>query len=350
MLHTIESDIDLHEPRGKARGGSQALSSAALSGLDATGAITPAMLAKHHLPDILLTSGPLAIRYVLGDLTQTVPGFSRIPPTKARRIVVSALENRAGGGVDGEVVFEKVGWGRWDARLRGQPPKEGRNAPPGSLQDAAQIAASPPASLPGSYAMSSGGLHIPGVQNTLGRRVVSGASWTGSTLSSRDDDMDHVSEHEADKMSLDGDDQVATRTVPKINHPADDEEMTDEEDWERVGPEGLLNTSAVASYAGSLASRRGSHISSRGRNSRAIPARAASTISQRSQKRNPSFAAFSPTAIRSMSYSGGIMPFQRVYSSSLSSSLRMQGVSVPNHCGSPQEREAVEALLNMGSM
>jgi hypothetical protein len=263
---------------------------------------------------------------------------------------VSALENRAGGGVNGEVIFEKVGWGRWDARLRGQPPKEGRNAPPASLQEASHLAASPPASLPGSYAMSSGGLHIPGVQQTLGRRGVSGASWTGSTLSSRDDDNDHVSEHEADKMSLDGDDHVRARTVPKISHPADDDDMTDEEDWERVGAAALRNPSALASYAGSLASRRISHVSTCGRTSRAIPTRAASTITQRSQQRNLSLAAFSPSAIRSMSYSGGIMPFQRVYSSSLSSSLRMQGVSVPNNCGSPQEREAVEALLNMGSM
>jgi hypothetical protein len=31
------------------------------AGLDAAGAITPGLLAKHHLPDILLAHGPLAI-------------------------------------------------------------------------------------------------------------------------------------------------------------------------------------------------------------------------------------------------------------------------------------------------
>lgn len=40
--------------------------------------ITPDMLTKHHLPDILLLHEPLAIRYVIGYLATTVPGFTRI--------------------------------------------------------------------------------------------------------------------------------------------------------------------------------------------------------------------------------------------------------------------------------
>lgn len=58
--------------------------------------------------------------------------------------------------------------------------------------------------------------------------------------------------------------------------------------------------------------------------------------------------AVSPDVLRSMTYSGGILPFQRVYSSSLSSAIRMHGVRGAG--GSPQEAEAVEALIRMGSM
>jgi hypothetical protein len=41
-------------------------------------AVAPDMLTKHHLPDILLLHEPLAIRYVIGYLATTVPGFTRI--------------------------------------------------------------------------------------------------------------------------------------------------------------------------------------------------------------------------------------------------------------------------------
>ena len=66
------------------------------------------MLAKYHLPDIMLSHGPLAIRHIMGYLTTSVPGFAGIPPAKARRLVVGALEGRGGegGGVDGDVEFE----------------------------------------------------------------------------------------------------------------------------------------------------------------------------------------------------------------------------------------------------
>ncbi|RPB28345.1 hypothetical protein L211DRAFT_751284, partial [Terfezia boudieri ATCC MYA-4762] len=76
-------------------------------------AITPSLLAKHYLPGILLQHGPLAIRHLTAYLIASIPGFSNIPPAKQRRLVVGALE---AGGVNGDVIFEKVGWGRWDAR------------------------------------------------------------------------------------------------------------------------------------------------------------------------------------------------------------------------------------------
>jgi hypothetical protein len=323
-LHPIESDIDLlHDSTDQTyHSRHSSLSAHALSGIDATGAITPTLLAKHHLPDVLLNNGPLAIRYVLAHLTQNVPGFARIPPAKARRMVVTALESRSGGGLKGDVVFDKIGWGRWDARYRHQSPKERPTA------------------------IGAASANLPETRDELSRTALLGrrslsramrAGRSGRSSSSRGD-RDTMSEHEADKMSLEGH-GTRSRRAPVIS-PLDEDCMTDEEDWESIGPEALR----APSYAPSHMSRRNSHASSLGRPSKPSP------IPQKSgaglaQPRASPLSAFCQTA-RGVSYSAGIVPFQYVYSSSLSSS-RVQGVQ---DCDSPQEREAVEALLRMGSM
>src|SRR5271163_2503151 len=171
----IDSDIDLQDAVDHANSLGQPQHSSlnaealdSLGDLDSAGAITPGMLAKHHLPDILLSHGPLAIRHIMGYLTTSVPGFSRITSAKARRLVVAALEGRGSGaesgGLDGEVLFEKVGWGRWDARIKGQPPRESQ-----------QVNLTPPPSMPSSY--SQPGLHIPGQ-----RSLPSGSDRLGTSL------------------------------------------------------------------------------------------------------------------------------------------------------------------------
>jgi hypothetical protein len=160
-------------------------------------------------------------------------------------------------------------------------------------------------------------------------------------------------------MSLDGDDdQDRRRRIPIIQAP-EDSDMTDEEDWESIGPDGLN----AQSYAASFASRRNSHSSSLGRplhfsaRASSIPIGSAAKAPHHAVKRKfsganiiTSIPGLNAVTARSMSYSGGILPFQRVYSSSLNSSIRMQGVQVQAGCGSPREVEAVEALLRMGSM
>ncbi|EMD01166.1 hypothetical protein BAUCODRAFT_62210 [Baudoinia panamericana UAMH 10762] len=208
-LMNIEQELDLgpvaeHTPKeeGAELEGPTGtpLSKGALSGLDATAAITPSMLAKHHLPGIMLGNGPRPIRYVMGELTHTVPGFSRIPPAKARRLVVAALEGRSGGGPDGTVAFHKTGWGRWDAHIKGSS----RDSGIGSFHDGNF---SPPRSER-SYAMSYGdsGVHMHGPRLTSGfHEQPSNSSW--SSIREEDEldaDMDmDMPEHEADKMSLD---------------------------------------------------------------------------------------------------------------------------------------------------
>ncbi|RMZ88555.1 hypothetical protein DV736_g4212, partial [Chaetothyriales sp. CBS 134916] len=232
-----DSDLDLRDVPEEAP--SSALNAEALDrlgDLDSAGAITPGLLAKHHLPDILLAHGPLAIRHIMGYLTTSVPGFSRITSAKARRLVVAALEGRGigaeGGGINGDVLFEKVGWGRWDARVKGQPPRDRSH---GTL--------TPPGSLPSSYANH-------GLQMRMQPSLHSGSERLGTSLTANSaafshseadyDDQDML-ELEADKMSLDGNDAgyASSEAADPIDIDLDQGSETDEEDWRSIGAEAL---------------------------------------------------------------------------------------------------------------
>lgn len=171
--------------------------------VETTDSISPALLAKHHLPGILLQNGPLAIRYITAHLVGTLPGFAGIPPARQRRLVVGALEGRGGaspgakgeiGGVDGDVVFEKVGWGRWDAYLQGHP----RRTPVEKLQ--------------------------PGLLSPDGYSGESGIFVQSEEEHDEDVDMDGP-----DAMSLDDDESSEESTS------VTDDDMTDEEDWAQMG-------------------------------------------------------------------------------------------------------------------
>ncbi|KAJ5551590.1 Sin3 binding protein [Penicillium sp. DV-2018c] len=231
----LDSDIDLQDAVDHAN--SHDLPQAA--DIDSAGAITPAMLAKHHLPEILLQQGPLAIRHVMAHLTTSVAGFSRIPPAKARRLVVAALEGRgfAGEAGEGDVVFEKIGWGRWDARRRGEPAHD---------RDL-NASASPPSSIAGSFQQR--GLQIQGQSGWQGgNRHPYRMSFAESTAFSYTDDYGmhgglDMLEHEADKMSLDGDDgeYCSSSEAPDEiqDHEWDEGDATDEEDWAQIGADAL---------------------------------------------------------------------------------------------------------------
>lgn len=233
-------------PGGNAQEQPQRLSAAALSTLsqpDPTGAITPQMLAAHHLPGILIDHGPVAIRHVLSYLTQSVPGFARIPPAKARRLVVAALENRGCGGKNGEVIFEKIGWGRWGARFRREKEVPGQSLifPP------KPDALSPPASVPGSYALSSASdLPVPAAREDGGRW--SNARNGNGSLSPGYGPGGMWAEHEADKMSLDGSEDFVE--VPFIKEApmdmGDTDDETEDEDWAAIGAAALRQASLSA--------------------------------------------------------------------------------------------------------
>ncbi|KAL8928128.1 MAG: hypothetical protein Q9172_001038 [Xanthocarpia lactea] len=230
----FDSDFDLQDAVDHAKAQHQpqpALSmSHGFANLEAAGAITPILLAKHHLPGILLEHGPLAIRHLMGFLTTSVPGFSGIPPAKARRLVVGALESRGDdvGSTEGserDVVFEKVGWGRWDARQRGQLPRDRR------------------------VEHDSNGLQIPG-QNSRQKSDRAAFSSRGSVGFSPGSEMDYdnpdidMLEHEADKMSLDGAGSYPSDPPNDMPRHLDDlGEATDEEDWASIGAAALRQAS-----------------------------------------------------------------------------------------------------------
>ncbi|KAJ5468399.1 hypothetical protein N7475_006151 [Penicillium sp. IBT 31633x] len=287
-ISQLDSDIDLQDAVDHAN--SQNVSQPA-DDLDSMGAITPAMLAKCHIPEILLQQGPLAIRHVMGHLT-----------TSARRLVVAALEGRGNGGeaggVGGDVVFEKIGWGRWDARRRGEPAHD---------RDL-NSSASPPSSIAGSFQQR--GLQIQGQSGWQGgNRHPYRMSFAESTAFSYTDDYGmhedlDMLEHEADKMSLDGDDgeyASSSEAPDEIQENEWDEgDATDEEDWAQIGADALRARSM---------NNNGSFIDGR------VAARA---------KPQPS----------------GIFPANSPFSA----------VNSAPRTFDTQERAAVEALLRLGSM
>lgn len=324
----IDGDVDLQDAVDHAAAQDQPvvpLSKGALSGLDASEAITASMLAKHHLPGIILGHGPVAIRHVMGCLTQAVPGFSRIPPAKARRLVVAALEGRAGGGLSGEVVFEKVGWGRWDAHMKCEGLAFGHKESDGKF--------SPPESEPGSYAASysEAGLSIPTARNNRGKQDLQ--SWAGSWIpQSYDEHLDDMcmAENEADKMSLDGSATPESEDDSMTSDSSTGDE-TEEEDWTAIGPDALRKASL--STVASTGIRRNYNLIS-------IPgtlyeARRASEysvgVSRTPQARSASHFAQRPSYAPQSGGAQGTVDAMETHQTS-------------------QEREAIEALLRMGSM
>ncbi|KAL3478742.1 putative Sin3 binding protein-domain-containing protein [Aspergillus californicus] len=288
----VDSDIDLGDAIPEQR-------NATAHDIEAAGVITSGMLAKYHLPEILLQHGPLAIRHVMGYLTTSVPGFSGIPPAKARRLVVAALEGRGsddkGSDSQHDVIYEKVGWGRWDARRRGEP---SRGAHPNEI--------SPPSSLSDTYPR---GMQIPRRDSLhpYGSSITGGSavfSYTEMEFGGRED----LLEHEADKMSLDGidPDYCSSSPAPDDEIPDEDwgeEDITDEEDWAHIGADALraqsLNTGGFVSGSNPAQLHGGGPASS-------------------------SLAKSAPRGV----------PIQQL------------GFSLPDS----QERAAVEALLRLGSM
>ncbi|KAK4137281.1 hypothetical protein BT67DRAFT_371937 [Trichocladium antarcticum] len=236
-LASIDSDLDLHDAPDEHISGH-----GSPPPCDASGAITSPMLARFYLPEILLNHGPLPIRHVMGYLTTSVPGFAGISPAKARRLVVGALEGRGsageGRGADGDVEFIKVGWGRWDAKRRGQP---ARGSPP------YRTSPGPGRAYPAGIPIKSAGWNVD--RSRLGATLGSslGGGGGSSAAFSHDDRFMGMMDHEADKMSLDGSGSASCSEAPDDDDMGrrndDPEDATDDEDWAAVGAAALRASS-----------------------------------------------------------------------------------------------------------
>lgn len=354
--------------------------------LDATGAISPALLATYHLPDILLAHGPLAIRHIMNHLTISVPGFSRILPARARRLVVGALEGRVGqgsegdgavaetgggGGINGDVIFEKVGWGRWDARLQGQPPRrvrrDGFGSAPGN-GSRLDREVSPAASAMSASSFSRAGLpskarrQDDGVRRRHPDGTVAGASWTegSAAFSHRDDDYYYdgdnggvgysTEEHEADRMSLDRvlDPSLAPSSsgVDPDNDAADpdverEEDITDDEDWAGIGAAALRQASCSAASSSFPKHRTAGHYRIRRPLRRPSPSPPASSSHRNLSRHHVPRHRLMSSSHRSTHHPP--LPLTRADPNlSLASSRGLASNS--------QEREAIEALVRLSNV
>lgn len=238
----IDSDIDLQD----ASEHSTDKSEEEVDSAD-TAHITPQYLAKHHIAGYVLEKGPIAVRHVMNHLANNVAGYSKIPAPKARRITVAALESKTGGGLNGDVEFEKVGWGRWDARQKGQPSREAR-----AMYSIREDKPSPaPSSI--SRSLPSKALLIPGGNRDRRRsksRRLSYGSWAGETHlatgmrgGQHDDDF-------GDTMSIDGDEDAPRYSYrPQMARRSPQPEMssdTEEEDWSTFGAGSYNDTLATS--------------------------------------------------------------------------------------------------------
>lgn len=305
----IDMDIDLEDAVDHAAAQDQpapTLSKEALAGLDATRQITALMLAKHHLPNIILGHGAMPIREMMAHLTHSVPGFSGLPPSKARRLVVAALEHRAGGGLHGEVKFEKVGWGRWS--VAGTSPSTHRGVPIGA--HGARDGLTPPASLDGRA-----GLHL-----SKNKFEAYSGSWAADSPDSHDEDM-------ADQMSMDGSEESESESdTTDVDLDMDDE--TDEEDWSTMGPQSLRQNHKPANPV-----LRDYNYLSRTSGAR-FPSISGASVAFSNAGRSPT-PGFNPSSYTASRGNTGTLP---------------ASVGAMGPRGHLAEREAIEALIAMGSM
>ncbi|KAF1924015.1 uncharacterized protein M421DRAFT_104060 [Didymella exigua CBS 183.55] len=311
---TMDFDLQDAVEHAAAQDQPSALSKEALAGLDATRQITAAMLAKHYLPAIIAGHGAMPIREMMAHLTQSVPGFSGLAPAKARRLVVAALEHRAGGGMHGEVKFEKVGWGRWSVAGSTQA----RGLPIGSLR--ACSGATPPASVDS----TAGGLHIPRLRQ---ERDAYQGSWNAGSWSPPHKMADE-DEEMADQMSLDGsDNSTDSDSASDMDLGEDLDDDTDQEDWSQMGPQV------------SREPRRGPRREHRDYN-----------YLSRTQSSNPRYRSISAQghSLPQGSFQGAISSRTPAMGSTPLPSLKF--TAAPGVTGSGAERDAIEALLSMGSM
>lgn len=200
--------------------------------------------------------------------------------------MVNALEARGGEGrgVEGDVEFEKVGWGRWDAKRRHPGARDRQGTPSSSF-----------------------GSGIP-ISKRGGRAARSSLGEDTFQFSHEEHGSHILMETEADRMSLDGLASASCSEAPDDDFVMNDdpEDLTDDEDWAAMGAAALR----ADSYPSMGAAQRLSDLASTG-------------------------------GLRTVSVSTGMARPPQPTDIDL---LALAGAS------DAQEREAVEALLRLGSV
>jgi hypothetical protein len=136
------------------------------------------------------------------------------------------------------VHFEKVGWGRWDARQRGQACRDRQTTPPSSYK----------AGIP----ISKTGAAF----RARARKNKAGSSGADSVQFSHDDYDMSLPENEADNMSMDGYESASCSEAPDDDVVMNDdpEDVTDDEDWAAVGA-AALRADSYPNMAAALSDR-----------------------------------------------------------------------------------------------
>lgn len=269
------------------------LSEGALIGLDRSQTISTSMLAHDHLPKIMLGNGPLATRHIMSCLAQTIPGFSRIAPNKARKMLLDALMMRTVPLGDGLVEFRKAERGRWHAHVVGDA-----SGHPADLDKHAKRHAASESDVE-SCAISRPGSEAPPSPDARFRDV-----WASISMRSHDE--------AADDMSMDDE--------------ASSGEETEAEDWFSKGPQAMRDSVPAAVK---VTHKRFNY-------------NAAAMSSSMYRRR------FSSSTSRSRQWSRPALVTSIAAQQALPSLSPGEQRSAPTH--SIQERDAIQALLQLGSM
>lgn len=134
---------------------------------------------------------------------------------------MSGSEGEAGG-VNGDVAFEKVGWGRWDARIKSGPPRSHRGISPATSDHS-------------NFVKTKAGVVGMSYTGELGIFVQSEEEGEESMDSEGVEGEEEGEEDGVDRMSLD------ESSSSEDEEDEDDGDITDEEDWAQMGAAMLRN-------------------------------------------------------------------------------------------------------------
>jgi hypothetical protein len=292
---------------------------------DGTLPITTESLRSHYIPEIFRrlngsVTGALGVKDILKHLRQ-VPNFERLDNQTGRRKLTAALESGIGG-EHGNVKYNKVKWGVWEA------------VPMDAMETDEKPSRTKKSSRPAP-------ISVPALR-------ISGSSITSPGAPSVSSNaIESDSEDEADRMSLDGDGELRSLKAGKrINRryspapePADDSEVTEDDDDAIASLGRGARRPSAGSYAMSSTSRRDSHVSVGSRVSLSVPGSAAMDImgnGRNHHKRRhgsgskpkylslPNGSLFSYDVARNMSWNGGFRPFEETYSTALKAAAKEQ--------------------------